>query len=232
MRLLPIPITPLRRTNEKTSVLTCLLLSVNSYAGFSAIVIAYGTGDVPVNSSIDIDAEYVAMSVTLSSDAKYPSERAKLISKLQSAISSSASSDPDIDFQQGVISLSPREKSSFSFSKSYGRSSGSSFYILAKLDNGKDVYAATQDIYSFIARIKKPEDTSLSLGNTTLAISSPNQYRKQLLEKVKEEIDITKNILGAGYRASISGLENPVIIRQKDDKQVTLFVDYRIEFSE
>lgn len=217
---------------RKVVVLTCLLLSVNVHAGFSAIVIAYGTGDVPVNSSIDIDAEYVAMSVSLSSDAKYPSERAKLISKLQSEISSSASSDPDIDFQQGVISLSPREKSSFSFSKSYGRSAGSTFYILAKLDDSKDVYAATQDIYSFIASIKKPEDTSLSLGNTTLAISSPNQYRKQLLEKVKEEIDITKNILGSGYKVSISGLENPVIVRQKDDKQVTLFIDYRIEFNE
>ena len=170
---------------RKVIVLTCLLLSVNVHAGFSAIVIAYGTGDVPVNSSIDINAEYVAMSVSLSSDAKYPSDRAKLISKLQSEISSSASSDPDIDFQQGVISLSPREKSSFSFSKSYGRSAGSTFYILAKLDNSKDVYTATQDIYSFIARIKKPEDTSLGLGNTTLAISSPSQYRKQLLEKVK-----------------------------------------------
>jgi hypothetical protein len=205
---------------------------VNVHAGFSAIVIAYGTGDVPVNSSIDIDAEYVAMSVSLSSDAKYPSERAKLISKFQSEISNSASSDPDIDFQQGVISLSPREKSSFSFSKSYGRSAGSTFYILAKLDNSKDVYTATQDIYSFIASIKEPEDTSLSLGNTTLAISSPNQYRKQLLEKVKEEIDITKNILGSGHKVSISGLENPVIVRQKDDKQVTLFIDYRIEFTE
>ena len=211
---------------------TLLLLSINAYAGFSAIVIAYGTGNTPVNSSVDVDAEYVAMPVTLSSDAKYPSERAKLISKLQSSISGAAATNTNIEFQQGTISLSPSEKSSFSISKSYGRSSGSSFYILAKLDSGKGVYAATQEIYSFIGRIKKPEDTSLRLGNTTLAISSPNKYRNQLLTLVKEEITNTKAALGEGYKVSISGLENPVIVRQKNDKQVTLFIDYRVELSE
>lgn len=208
------------------------LLSFNAHAGFSAIVIAYGTGNTPVSSSIDADAEYVAMSVTLSSDAKYPSERAKLISQLQSTISSTASANANIEFQQGAISLSPSEKSSFAISKSYGRNSGASFYLLAKLEGGKGVYAATQEIYRFIARIKKPEDTSLRLGNTNLAIGSPSKYRNQLLTLIKEEIERTKAALGGGYKVSISGLENPVIVRQKNDKQVTLFIDYRIELSE
>ncbi|GEK10966.1 hypothetical protein HUZ36_15570 [Pseudoalteromonas sp. McH1-7] len=216
----------------KVATLVLSLFAFNAYADFSAIVIAYDTGDVPVNGSIDIEAEYIAMSVTLSSDAKYPSERAKLIKSLQNSIRSAASKSEGIDFQQGVISLSPQEKSSFSISKSYGRSAGSSFYILSKLRKGKDVYSATQDIYSFINRIKRPEDTSLRLGNTSLAISSPSEYRASLLEKIKLEINTTKEALGTGYKVSISGLENPVIVRQKDDKQVTLFIDYQVQFSE
>ncbi len=211
---------------------TLLILSISSHAEFLAIVIARGAGNTPVNSSVDVDAEYVAMSVTLSSDAKYPSERAKLISKLQSSISDVAATNANIKFQQGVISLSPSQKSSFSISKSYSRSSGSNFYLLAKLDSGKSVYTATQEIYSFIDRIKKPEDTSLRLGNTSLAISSPNKYRYQLLALVKEEVANTKAALGEGYQVSISGLENPVIVRQKNDKQVNLFIDYRVELSE
>ena len=216
----------------KLITLLIALLSFQVHAEFSAIVIAYAAGEVPVNSSIDIDAEYVALSVSLSSDAKYPSERAKLINQLQSAISSAAATTPNIDFQQGVISLSPREESSFSISKSYGRSSGSNFYLLSKLGNGKDVYMATQEIYNFIARIKRPDDTTLSLGNTSLAIGSPQNYRNQLLEKIKSEIHTIKQTFGPGYKASISGLENPVIVRQKNDKQVTVFIDYRVTFSE
>ena len=216
----------------KIPTLILLLLSFNAYAGLSAVVVAYGPGDVPVNSSIDIDAEYVAMAVSLTSDAKYPSERAKLISKLQSSISAAASKNANIEFRQGVISLSPKEKSSFSLSKSYGRSSGSRFYILSKLGDGKEIYAATQDIYTFIGNIENPEDTSTSIGNTSLAINSPHNYRGKLLGKVKAEIKATKEALGSNYKVSISGLENPVIVRQKNDKQVTLFIDYRIQFSE
>jgi hypothetical protein len=216
----------------RITVLVLSLFSLNAYAGISAIVIAYGTGDVPVSGSIDIEAEYVAMSVSLSSDAKYPAERAKLIQSLQNSIKSAASKAEGIDFQQGAISLSPQEKSSFSISKSYGRSSGSSFYILSKLGEGKDVYSATQDIYTFISHIKTPEDTSLSLGNTSLAIISPNGYRTQLLEKIKAEIESAKKAIGSAYKVSISGLESPVVVRQKNDRQVTLFIDYRLQLSE
>lgn len=208
------------------------IFAINANAGFTAVVIAYGSGDVPVNSSIDVEAEYVAISVSISSDEKYPAERAKLINKLQSAIKSETSKTDDIDYQQGVVSLSPREKSSFSFSKSYGRSSGSSFYLLSKLSKGKDVFAATQDIYKLIESVKKPDDTSISLGNTTLAISSPDKYRTELLRKIKSEVESTKKEIGTSFKVTITGLENPVIVRQKNDKQVTLFIDYRLEFAE
>jgi hypothetical protein len=49
---------------------------------------------------------------------------------------------------------------------------------------------------------------------------------------VKIEIDATKIALGSNYKVTISGLESPVIVRQKNDKQVTLFIDYRIQFNE
>ncbi len=209
-----------------------LLVPINIYAGSSALVIAYGTGNVPVNSAIDIDAEYVAMSVSLSSDAKYPSKRAEFISKFQSGIRNAASNNTNIDYQQGAVSLSPREKSSFSFSKSYSGNTGSNFYLLSKLDDRIDVYAATQSIYEFIKHIQKPDDTNLRLGNTSLAISTPKKYRNKLLEMVKEEINATKTVLGAGYKVTITGLENPIIVRQKNDKQVTVFIDYRFEFTE
>ena len=209
-----------------------LFLSINANAQFSAVVVAYGAGDVPVNTSIDIDAEYVAMPVSLVSDAKYPSQRAELIRELQSVVSDAASKNTNINFQQGVISLSPKEKSSFSISTPYGQRSSSSFYILSKLGDDKDLFAATQDIYSFIGGIHKLEDTGFILGHISLAVSSPRNYRDQLLEKIKNEVASLKNILGSSYQVEISGLENAVIVQQKNDKQVTLFINYQIEFRE
>ncbi len=209
-----------------------LFLSMNSFAGISAVVIAYGNSGVPVNSIIDVDAEYVAMSVSISSDAKYPAERARLIGKLQSLISSKAGETKNIDFLQGAVSLSPNEKSSFSISKSYNRRSGSSFYLLSRLGGEKNVYTASQEIFAFISRIQKPKDTSISLGQTSLAIESPEKYRDQLLKNIKSEIENTRQLFGSSYKVSISGLENPVIVRQKNDKEVTVFINYQVNYSE
>ena len=217
---------------NKLLTLVLLLISFDALSSVSGVVIAHNSGSVSVNSYIDVDAEYVAMSVSLSSEAKYPNQRLEEISQLQSTISQAATSNENISFIQGAVSLSPRERSSFSLSKSYGGNSGSSLYILSKLDTTKDVYSATQETYSFIAKIQKPKDTNLNLGNTRLAINSPNQYRDRLLEKLKEEITNIKNVLGEGYKVSISGLENSVIVTQKNDKQVTILLDYQIELSE
>lgn len=209
-----------------------LFFSLNAHSSGSVLVIAYGSGDIPVHSSIDVDAEYVAVSISLSSDAKYPSDRIKRIRQLQSEIEAASLKNQNLEFQQGTVSLSPRENSSFSISKSYASNSGSNFYLLAKLGGGVEVYDATEEIYSFVASIKKPDDTEISVGNTSLAISSPDKFREQLLKLVKQEVETTKSVLGPEYKASISGLENPVLVRQKNDKQVTLYVDYSIEFTE
>lgn len=210
-----------------------LAFSVNAHAGYSIVVIAHASGTAPVNSAINIDADYVAMPVSLSSDAKYPAERAELIRKLQSQIDTAVSKDPNLEFQQGTVSLSPDTKSSsFLASKSYSRGARSSIYILSKLSNGQNAFSAAKEIYSLIDSIKTPEDTNILIGDMSLAITSPNQYRDKLLASIKKEIQATKAALGKGYKASISGLENPVIVLQKDDKQVTVFLNYRVTFKE
>ncbi|WP_370979077.1 hypothetical protein [Agaribacterium sp. ZY112] len=209
-----------------------LFFATTVNAGFTGAIIAYGSGGVPVNTSIDMNTDYVAIPVYLSSDAKYPSQLAKQIAQLEASINKLASFEKGIDFQQGLISLSPRQKSSFSISKSYGRHSGSNFYIFSKLDETRDVYAATQAVYSFISKIQVPDDAEYSLGNTSLAISNPSQYREKLLAGINAEIESTRKIFGSNYEVSISGLENPVIVRQKNDRQVTVYIDYRLEFTE
>ena len=217
---------------KTTMILLLCMFSMGTYGGTSAIVIAFNSQHLPVNSYIDLDAQYVAMPVTISSDARYPAQRAKLIQTLQAAIKSAAKKNNKIEFQQGKVSLSPREKSSFSVTRSYGGREGSHLYLLAKLDDKEEIYSASEGLYRFINSIKKPEDTQLNLGSTSLAIDSPQGYRLQLLNKLKAEVSEIKSVLGEDYKVTLSGLENPVIVRQKNHNQVSVFIDYRIEFNQ
>ncbi len=214
----------------KPVVIALFLLCSNAFGG--SVFIAYVGGNIPVNASIDINAEYVALPITVTSDARQASERASLIRQAQSTIQTAAAATPGIEYEQGAISLSPRDRSSFSISKSYGRGEGSRFYVLSKLESGEDIYTTSQKIYSFIRSITIPDDTGLSLGETSLAIDSPASYRSQLLTKISEELQDYKSIFGADYRVKVSGLESPVLVKEKNHRQVTLFIDYRIEINE
>ena len=217
---------------KKALFIALLLVTSSLNAGYSRIVIAYSTGDVPVNSFIDLEADYVAIPVSIYSDTKNTINRLKLIHKLQSDIKAAADKKENIEFSQGIISLSPKDKSTFSSIKSYGPRGSANFYLFGRLKNGKDVYAITQDIYSFVHAIQKPKDTTINLGNTSLGISSPEKYRTKLLELLKTDIEEIKQTIGSDYSVTISGLNNPVLVRQKNDKEVSVFIDYRLSFNE
>jgi len=217
---------------KKVIVLIFIFLSVNAYAGMSGGRSAYySSSNVSVNSYIDVDADSVVMPISISCSAKTPAKRAKLMTGLLSLIKSEVSKTQHIEFVQGGISLSPKSKKSFSISSSYS-SSSSDIYLFCKLDKAADIYDANQKLHQFMTLIKTPDDVSISLGNTILALRSAEKYREELLNKIKAEIDTVKNIFGASYKVSITGLENSVTVRQKDDKQVTLFIDYKLVFNE
>lgn len=68
------------------AMLFICFLPLKSFGGSSGIIIAFNRGEIPVNSTIEIPADYVAMPVTLSSDEDDQSKRAILIKALQSNI--------------------------------------------------------------------------------------------------------------------------------------------------
>lgn len=87
-------------------------------------------------------------------------------------------------------------------------------------------------MYDLIARIKKPDDTRIDLGGSSLAIRSPEQYRQPLLKKIRAQITATKSMLGAAYKITVAGLEKPVSVRQLDDRNVVVFIKHRVEYRE
>ena len=214
-------------------VLIFLSLVVFDANARGSVVVAVSTSeDIPVHSYIDTDAEYVAMPVSITSDSKYASERAKLIHQLQLAIENAAKKDPAINIEQGVVSLSPSTRSSFSISKSYHSSGISNLYLLHRIDGDSSIYQVTEKLNRFIASIEKLDDTDIHLGKTALAIESPGKYRDGLLKLIKLEIENTKQIMGDNFKASISGLGKGVIVKQLNDKQVRLYIDYSLVLEE
>ncbi len=205
-----------------TALAVFLSLTLPAYAEEKTIAVAYDATAAPVTSTIDIAAEYVAMEIAVSSSADTPSQRLKLTKKLLAALSLAATKDLSFEFQMGDVSSEPVDLSTTQPATS------SNYYVFTNLRPNSDIYTATQDIYNFLKTVKKPSKTSITLGEVGLALAEPEHYRNQLLNALQKSLKRTQDVLGEDSTVTLTGLENPVYLRRKDDKKITLFLDYKM----
>lgn len=206
-----------------------LAVSVGSNAGVVSIWIAEGSGSPSVQSYIELDPEYVSIPLTLKADTKSAIERHRLIQKLESYVVSKVNEHPEISIVYGEVSLSSREPSGF---KSYGRRSESNIYIVAKIENGTEIYDATESLYRFVQNLKLPEDTELNYGATKLAISNPGKHVNALISKVGNEVKRTKESLGISLKVKVTGLSSPVRIVEIKNRKLAVYLPYVVEYAE
>lgn len=65
-------------------------------------------------------------------------------------------------------------------------------------------------------------------GDVGLTLRDVPQYRAPLIDAIVGDARDIAQRLGAGYRAELTGLENPVAWRKSGDLQLTLFIDYQV----
>ena len=213
----------------KQWILSILLLaSASAFAGSDAFFVFAFNAAKSTAVALPKKADFVSMPISVSSKQKSPNDRFSEIKRVQYIIMEAAKNNPNIIVHKGPISLSPKplsKMSSFSSSR-YDRGSDAKFYVLAKLDESTDVYKASSIIRRFIDSISVPEKSSVSLGQIQLAVQNPESYREELLKKISTDITFVKSTIEADGSISISGLENPVLVRQVDDQMVEMFINY------
>lgn len=99
--------------------------------------------------------------------------------------------------------------------------------ILFPLQGTNDIFESLRQLRRFVTTLAPAPDTELTLVSISLAVNEPEQYRPRLLQLIAEQ---TRNIQQSfGTRSLIiDGLQNPVLVRQVDDSNVELSVDYQI----
>jgi hypothetical protein len=65
-------------------------------------------------------------------------------------------------------------------------------------------------------------------GDVGLTLRDVPQYRAPLIDAIVADARDIAQRLGDGYRAELTGLENPVAWRKSGDLQLTLFIDYQV----
>jgi hypothetical protein len=216
---------------KKPIIVFALMLSQTAAAG--EIIIATGGGFVPVSVRMDKKADHVAVPLTVETDIEKPAERVDAMNTAIETIRAAVSADPDLKIEIGVVSLSPSgSRSKFSSSSSYGSGrSSAKLYALGALSDRSDVFSQTKKIYQAMHKLALPRDVSVRLGDTTLGIRDPEDYRGQLLNMIRDQVEATKEAMGASGSVTVRGLEGSVLVTQKNDADVSLYLTYRIDIS-
>ena len=206
------------------------LLAPFAYAGSSSVVIAVGYNPYAPAVRVQVAADFVAVPISIQNDSKDPVKRADEIEKALRAVSEKLKQHPDLTVKSGVVSLSPREQSALKSFSGYGSCGGSSaqLYVLGALKQDTNVFAVTKRIYQAISAISVSDGTKVTLGNTALGMNEPEKYRAQILQAISKAITETKKPLGITGSVEVDGLENPVSVMQLNEKDVVLFISYRL----
>ncbi len=201
------------------------VLPLSALAG-SYIVIA-GQGNVPVSVTLDMPAEYVGLSVYIRSSAKDASKRVNEVSETRSKLTKAVAANPKLEVQWVKSSFSAQEGSSYKLS-SYDASSQSQLFILGKLGDSSSIDSVTKEIIATVNAVQVTGDASISTGTSSLGVLDPERFRSKLLGLIKEDVNQTKTALGGAPGIEIAGIEAPVAVVQKNDRDVTLFLPYRL----
>jgi hypothetical protein len=180
---------------------------------------------------IEVAADYVVVPVSVYSDEKDPLLNIENIQATKAKLTEVASKNSTIKVRYGVqaMSVSVREEAKFSSYGSGATPSTADIYLIAPLTKGKDVFQATRDIVAFLRSLPKADQVRLRLGTTSLGLDDPEQYRDRLLPLIAREAEHDRKAIGNVKSFEVSGLESPVMVMQQDERNVVVFIPFRLK---
>jgi hypothetical protein len=109
-----------------------------------------------------------------------------------------------------------------------GRPDTSRLTLLLRTAVGKDdtLESISDRLDAFVRTLQKPGRIAVSTGEENLTLVNPAQYRRPLIESVAADAKATIAMLGAGYGATITGLESRVAWKRSADLELTLYMPY------
>lgn len=216
-------------------VLIALFIGCSAQAETNSLVIAISRGQVPVSVALEVPADYVAIPISISSAEKDPLRNFENVQTFLQRLSDTLKKSPTIRLHQGAISLSVAqgEDNGFSsFKSATVPTSSTSLFLAAPFSNDRDIFQVARDITTVVKSVPKTEQIRVTYGPTSLGVEAPEHLRSRLLSLIRKDIEQTKAELGNPKSFEVSGLESPVAVMQRDDRNVVVYLPYRLKVSQ
>ncbi|MEX0289749.1 MAG: hypothetical protein AB3N63_03530 [Puniceicoccaceae bacterium] len=187
-------------------------------------------GGVQSNCPIRIKkrADIVTLKLTVSSIAKKPEDRIRLLKDTFQLLSTKAKAEKQILFKSGFVALPLVTGNFFSSGKSEDQVSSFDFTLIAKLGPEDSIFERMDVLNEFVEEIDFNKEVNVYFKSSGVALMKPDQYRKELLQMIGEELELLKSTFGETTMVSINGLDQRVRVQQLDDVNLEIFIPYNM----
>ncbi len=94
-----------------------------------------------------------------------------------------------------------------------------------------NIFGAGAEAARFVEALHLPGKARCELGNLQLAVDNPEQFRAKVLGQIAQEVQKTREAISANGSVKVEGLESSVMVRQADDRNVELFLNYSLSIT-
>lgn len=209
-----------------------LLVASHSDAGSESFVMAVSTGHIPAAVVLEVEADYVAVPIFITSSEKDPLRNIENVQRLSDKLREAVRQSPNVKLRQGTVSLSITQGEESSFSSSYrspNAASNKSLFLAAPLTKSRDVFQAARELIVIGQSVAKSDQARVTYGATSLGLESPERFRLRLLALIQNDVEQVRTSLGNPKAFEVSGLESPVVVMQRDDRNVVVYIPYRLK---
>jgi hypothetical protein len=182
---------------------------------------------------LTIPADFVSVPLRIFSDQKNTALAYDELRQAVELVRQKAVENGQFQISQGVVSLSQRQSGFGLSSGSWNQPAASAeIYILVPFTNGcTNIFAAGTEAARFVETLHFPGKARYELGYLQLAVENPEQYRRKLLDLIAGDIAKTRGSLATNGGMKVEGLEGPVMVRQADDRQIELYLNYALSIT-
>jgi hypothetical protein len=180
---------------------------------------------------LSLPAEFVSVPLNVVSDQRDSAFAYEELRQALEFVTQKATENHQFRVESSVIALSQRKGGLLSSSSSWNPPAASAqVYLLVPLTKERDnLFAAGAEAARFVGSLRLPGKARCEFGKLQLAIQNPEKHRAKLLGMLAADVAKTRSgVAASDGGVKLEGLESPVMVRQVDDRNVELYLNYSL----
>jgi hypothetical protein len=171
-------------------------------------------------------ADAVVIEFALSNSADKQDRRNQELTDSVDALAKLIKSTPGLRFENREVQLASGNRSRSIIGKGDTVTSFANFAVFADLNPEMRLYERVKQVRNLVSSLTLSGGTKEIDGPVALFVRRPNDYRREVLTKIFEDLEQVKKGLGSDFEVLVSGLAGPMRLRSCSESEVELWIDY------